>query len=233
MMRSFSIVLYFLIISFVFSPTEIAYVDVSPYKDILAKPKEIDFDVPFTSQAPFGNWDNSFQQYGCEEASALMAMRWAKERDLTKEDALKEIIASSQYELNSYGEYHDTSAEDTAERILRGYFQYNNIEVRYGITVEDIKNELWEGNILLVPVNGQKLGNQFYTPPGPREHMIVVHGYDAKTEEFIVNDPGTRMGNRFRYTESVLDASLEDYPTGFGQTFQNGRKAMIIIRKDL
>ena len=30
-------------------------------------------DVPFTPQAPLGNWEDERQQAGCEEAAALMA----------------------------------------------------------------------------------------------------------------------------------------------------------------
>ena len=37
--------------------------------------KEINLDVPFTSQAPHLNWDQPYQDF-CEEASVLMAVQY-------------------------------------------------------------------------------------------------------------------------------------------------------------
>src|SRR3989344_1252246 len=72
-------------------------------------------DVQFTSQAPNGDWDDQRQQDGCEEASSLMAVRWANRQSLTSSEALEEILAVSDYEQATYGNYHDTNAQDTVE----------------------------------------------------------------------------------------------------------------------
>lgn len=186
--------------------------------------------APFSSQAPFGNWADLRQEDGCEETSALMAVRWAQGRSLTAAEAEREIIAISDYELATYGEFKETSAEDTAERILRGYFKYNNIEVRHGISVNDIRKELGNGHAVIVPVNGQFLPNPYYTPPGPRDHMILVQGYDPATREFITNDPSTRFGEKFRYKETDLQAALQDYLTGDHEPLPPGKTAMIVVR---
>lgn len=55
-------------------------------------------DVPFISQAPFGNWDEIENQEGCEEASLLMAYAWAKNVNYTPEEANAEIKTLSRYE---------------------------------------------------------------------------------------------------------------------------------------
>lgn len=188
-------------------------------------------DVPFTPQAPFGNWADLRQEDGCEEASALMAVRWARWELLTPEEAEREIIKISDYELATYGNFKETSIRDTAERILRGYFQYENFEVRHNIGTEDIKAEINRGNAVIIAVDGQKLANPFYTPPGPRDHMVVVRGYDPATKEFIVNDPGTKRGEKFRYSESVLQNALQDYPTGEHEPITQKVGAMIIVRR--
>ena len=193
---------------------------------------EILYDVPFTAQAPLGNWDDPRQQLGCEEASALMAVYWAQGKTLTLGEAEREIIAISEYEKATYGEFRDTSAQDTVNWILKDYFQYDNVDLFYDITTEDIKRELIRGNVVIVPVNGQKLGNPFYTPPGPDVHMFVVIGYDAKTKEFIVNDPGTRRGKNFRYTDEVLAGAMYDYETGLHEPVPEIRTAMIVVRPD-
>ena len=54
-------------------------------------------NVPFVSQAPFGEWSDQRQQDGCEEVSSLMAIKWAREESITKEEALDEILGSSEY----------------------------------------------------------------------------------------------------------------------------------------
>lgn len=189
------------------------------------------YGVPFVPQSPFGNWKDEKQQHGCEEASALMAIGWVLGRTFTLGQALEEITTISDFELKNYGEFRDSSAEDTTERIFRGYFGYDKVAVRKNITVNDIKSELFKGNLVIVPVNGQKLGNPFFTPPGPKEHMIVVKGYDPETKEFITNDPGTKHGESFRYSSDILEGALQDYKTGNGLGAEEIRKVMIVVKK--
>lgn len=188
-------------------------------------------DVPFTAQAPFGNWKDMRQETGCEEASALMAVRWAKGEELTLAEAEKEIIAISDFQLAKYGYFEDTSIQDTASRILSGYFRYENYEVRTGISALDIIAELGNGNIVITALAGQKLENPFYMPPGPVSHMMVVIGYDAVAKEFITNDPGTRRGEKFRYPENIFGGALRDYPSGNHEPITENKTAMIVIRK--
>lgn len=187
--------------------------------------------VPFVSQAPLGNWSDPRQQNGCEEAAVLMALYWVDGRGLAPAEAEQIIIAASEYQRVEFGYFHDTSAQDTAERIFKGYFGYGNIEVASGITSADIIRQLRRGNLVIVPVNGQKLNNPFYTPPGPLQHQIVIIGYDPATQEFISHDPGTIHGAEFRYHRTTLDNALRDYPSGFHQPIAEINKVMITVRK--
>lgn len=187
------------------------------------------FDVPFSPQAPFANWSDPRQNYACEETSALMAVKWAKGEELTLGEAEEAIIAAADWQLEQYGEFHDTSAQDTADRLLKGYFGYYGVELKSGITAWDIKQELWEGNIVVVPVRGRELGNPYYTPPGPLIHMVVVVGYDGDTSEFIVNDPGTRRGAQIRYHETVLENAVRDYQSGHNEPLEDSEKVMIVV----
>lgn len=196
------------------------------------KSEAILYEVPFTSQAPLGNWQDLRQENGCEEASAMMAMAWARGKGkFVPSEAEKEIIAIADYELEKYGDFHDTSAKDTAERIFKDYFKYGNVAVKYNIGAEDIKAELSKGNLVVVPMNGQKLKNPFYKPPGPIVHMIVVVGYDGAAKEFITNDPGTRHGEKYRYKEEILEGALRDYPTGFHEPVSEIKTAMIVVNR--
>ncbi len=193
--------------------------------------KSVLFEVPFTPQAPFGNWSDPRKQDGCEEAAVIMAMAWVKGETLNAKSVDEEINVIAAYEEKTYGTFHDTSAFDTAERIFKGYFEYDNIEVRYRIGKEDIKKELYKGNLILVPTNGQLLDNPNYTPPGPVTHNLVIIGYDVKTKEFITNDPGTRKGKGYRYDEDVLENAIIDYPTGSHEKIEEEKTAMIIVKK--
>ncbi|OGZ60575.1 MAG: hypothetical protein A2919_01705 [Candidatus Spechtbacteria bacterium RIFCSPLOWO2_01_FULL_43_12] len=188
-------------------------------------------NVPFSSQAPFGNWDDTRQQDGCEEVSVIMAVRWARGQGLTLAEAEQEIIAISDWEQANYGQFHDSSAKDTVERIFRGYFGFTKTRLVYDITVEDIKSELYKGNLVIVSTNGKKLNNPYFTDGGPDNHMFPVIGYDPNTKEFITNDNGTRRGEKYRYHENVLKSALRDYPTGYHEPNPYIRTAMIVVSK--
>lgn len=197
----------------------------------IAMPKKILIEVPFTVQAPYANWNDPRQKHGCEEAVSLMALRWAEGKKLTSKEALREIIAISDFEKKKYGEFQDASSEDTLEWIIKDYFGYKNAFLRYDITVEDIKKELAEGNVVIVPVDGRTLKNPFYTQSGPERHKILIKGYDDTTQEFITNDPGTRRGEGYRYGYSVLERALADYLTGKEELVSQIRSAMIVVSK--
>ena len=188
-------------------------------------------DVPFTSQAPFGDWKNPIFQNACEEASLLMAILWVRgEKTISKEQATVELTNFADFETKKYNNFYDHSAKDTAQ-IMRDYFEYNNIEVKENIDAGDIINELSKGNLVIVPVNGQKLENPFYTSPGPIEHMLVIIGYDFSAQEFITNDSGTRHGEKYRYPEDILENALQNYPTGNKEAILEISKAMIVVKK--
>lgn len=184
--------------------------------------------VPFTSQAPLGNWKEDIFQYGCEEAALLMAMRWVEGKPLSKEEAEKEIETMAAFEQEHYGNFYDTSAADTAQ-LMKDYFGYHRVEVKSDIGAADIKRELREGNVVLVPIDGAIVDNPYYASP-LSIHMIVVVGYDPKAKEFIVHDPGTRRGKYFRHPEDILDKGLRDYVTGRNEPVTQIRKVMIVVQ---
>ena len=193
--------------------------------------KTVLLDVPFTAQAPLGNWKDPRQQHGCEEASVLMALRWARGKTLFATQAQQQILAMADWEQKKYGNYVDTSAIDTAERLVKKYAGYENVSVRYDIGVQDIKDELDNGNVVVAPMNGRLLKNPYFKRPGPLQHMLLIRGYDNTRGEFITNDPGTRRGKGYRYPYAILMGALRDYPTGNNEEIKNVRTAMIVIKK--
>ncbi len=205
----------------------------TPSPTALPNQASVLLSVPFTSQAPFGDWSDPKEQNGCEEASSLMAMAWVRgASSISASDALKEIIAISDFEESTYGQYVDTSAKDTADRIFKKYFSYDKVAVKYDVSIENIAEELNKGNLVLAPMNGRELHNPNYTPPGPLEHMLVIKGYDPTKKQFITNDPGTRKGQGYRYDQQILFNAIYDYDTGGTRDHgQTSRNAIIVVSK--
>ena len=191
----------------------------------------IEHQVPFTPQAPLGEWFDPRQQYGCEEAIAVMAMHWVRgeSNSLPLVGAREEILAITEFQQENYGMFEDTSVSDTETRIFRDYYGYLNTEVRTGISVEDIKEELYRGNVIFVPINGRTIQNLYYTPPGPLRHTIMVIGYDPETHTFITHDPGTKHGAYYPYQEDILAASLQNYATGLDEPIEDMPSSMLVI----
>ncbi|MEI6528948.1 MAG: C39 family peptidase [Candidatus Falkowbacteria bacterium] len=188
-------------------------------------------NVPFTAQAPYGDWADQRQENGCEEASSLMAVKWAKGESLTKDEALKQILGASDYIQKKYGESRDVSAKNTVDWILKDYFNYDKVSLVKGITTNDIISELEKGNLVITPMDGVLLNNPNFKAPGPPRHMIVIRGYNPITKEFTTNDPGTRNGELYRYSASVLYGAIRDYPTGYHETITQIEKNMIVVGK--
>jgi hypothetical protein len=196
-------------------------------------PQSLKYNVPFTAQAPFGDWDDPFQQDGCEEASALMAVYWAKGDIIASPEAARDIIVDAgNWQLQNYPTGRDTSAQDTADRIIKQYFNWSWVKVEPLTNLEQIVETLQNGNLVITPMNGRKLGNPYYTGEGPERHMLVVIGYSAETQEFITNDPGTRQGRDFRYQQDIFWDAIRDYPTGDHEPITQQNKVMIVVSKE-
>ncbi|MDO8582362.1 MAG: C39 family peptidase [bacterium] len=192
-----------------------------------ALPKKVLLDVPFTSQAPYANWKEPYQD-ACEEAAVVMAAAWVQKKPLTQKLAdtmIRELVA---YQIKIVGDYKDTNAEQTAK--LAHDFYKLNTRVEYNVTHDDIRAELARGNIVIAPMAGRLLKNPYYTQPGPAYHMLVFIGYDDATKQLITNDAGTRRGKQFRYSYATIDRALHNW-TGLEATITKGRSAMIVVRQ--
>lgn len=192
--------------------------------------KSVQYDVPFTSQAPFGEWNVPEFQDGCEEASAIMANAWISGKSLSPAGVKKDLLNIAASEKQEIGHSTDTSAEDTKRLLLEQYFHLAHVELVEHFEKRDLIVALSRG-IVLVPMNGRLLGNPNFTSPGPLHHMVVVMGYDPRAHEFITNDPGTRKGAGYRYDEEVFFRAVRDYPTGMHEESETVEKNMIVVEK--
>ncbi len=186
--------------------------------------------VPFSSQAPFGQWSDPKQEAACEETSVIMAQHWVTGKSLTKQQTLDELKSIFKWEQSKFGTVYDTSPSDTA-KILTDYYKVKAVEVLPVVRSSDIIKKLDEGEIVLVQTNGRKLHNPHYTAPGPERHMLVVRGYDGAKKVFITNDPGTRFGESYAYKYDVLTNAIADYPTGHNEKSLKLTKSMIVVKR--
>lgn len=185
-------------------------------------PAEFNLAVPFTTQSPYAKWTEQDEE-SCEEAAALIVHYYWQNKTFTKELATQELQSIVDYENKTFGFYKDTTAEQTAE-FIRGLWGYKKVEVKYDVTIDDIKKEVAQGRPVILPTAGRLLGNPNFKSPGPLYHMLVVRGW---TDEIIItNDPGTRKGEGYQYKPDVLLNAVHDWNGG---DVANGKKAMIVV----
>lgn len=185
--------------------------------------KEINLDVPFQSQAPFGNWAEPYQD-ACEEASLIMVSHYLRNTGLSKQAMKDEIDRMIAWEMQKWGYQKELTMEEV--KIVAVAFYKYKTEIIADLTSEKIKTELSLGRPVIVPAAGRELGNPNYHLPGPIYHMLVIKGYTADGN-FITNDPGTRNGADYIYKESVLMSAIHDW-SGVNAT---GPKIGLIMRE--
>lgn len=204
-------------------PAERAYVPaVFHVRDL---PPQVDLDVPFMAQAPYGDWSSPYDE-ACEEASVLMAVAWMRGQTLSAAQADVEILRLVDFENYYFGYNSDTALRETL-KLITDYYHYPHARIFYDISIDDIRRALVAGDIVILPVAGALLLNPNYVSPPPY-HMVVVKGYDEQARELIVNDPGTRHGEDYRYPYDTLWNAIHDW-TGSDKTVMNGRKGMIVV----
>ena len=169
--------------------------------------------LPFTPQAPTGNWDVVHEDT-CEEASVYMVAQYfdgVAEGVMNSTTSDNAMLALVTYEdAHEYG-YSVSAAELKA--IIEDYYSGKyEVNIYDNPTADDIKTFINDGYPVIVPAAGQQLGNPFFTGEGPLYHMLVVRGYEDG--RFIANDPGTRHGENYTYAEDVLMSAIHDWNNG-------------------
>lgn len=201
---------------------------VFPYRVLIAetgRPQSTMLNVPYTSQAPLGDWSDPRQADGCEEASLVMAMAWERGGNITPEEAERDIVNLSEYEKVRWGFYQDTSILDTGV-LLNDYYGHHDYIVQYGINTENIKNEVAGGRPVIIPINTRLLGGIYRN--GPLRHTVIVVGYDDSADTMTINDP-YRGGQNFTVPSTTLNAALWDYNSGVHLGLPARMPAMLVM----
>jgi|GEM_PF-779357 len=185
----------------------------------------INWDVPFTSQAPHAEWD-AVHKEACEEAAILMVLRYFQDQPILGPDdaeaGLQEIFAKNE----SFGYGIDTTAEEVAN-VIRSMAPELGVTLLRRPTVSDLESELIKGSLIIVPAQGQFLENPYFRVPGPPYHMLVLRGF-TDDGYVITNDPGTKRGEAFVYRWETLMYAMHDWNGG---DVVNGEKVVVVVRE--
>jgi hypothetical protein len=186
-------------------------------------------NVPYSTQAPFGEWNDPRQQDGCEETSIVMAWMWANDISFTPDEIRMYITQMSDYENHFYGYYRDSSATDTAN-LMTAYFGHLNVRVNYNISVKDIKSALDNNELVITPINPRVISTTQYNRY-TTNHTVVVVGYDDADGTMIIHDPLRGTGYT-KIPQANFEAALGDYHSGQTHRADQYRtKSMIVVGK--
>jgi hypothetical protein len=187
-------------------------------------PKSAEIDVPFTSQAPQGNWSQPWQD-ACEETSIYMVSSFYADDPIKREEAVKRIREILKVKNETIKVSYDESLETIAKLIDTLGLPWTT-ELKIDPSADDLKTELAAGRPIIVPVYEPALKNPLYSA---EYHVLVLTGYDDEKDEFIVNDPGTKSGDGLRFQQDLFMAAIHDLNP---QDKDAGRKAVLYTRQD-
>lgn len=184
--------------------------------------------LPFTTQAPYGYWAQPWQD-ACEEATIVMVDQYYANKKLNPKAAKNQILNVLKIKNNAFGWSLDENAEKI-KKIINYYFPWE-ARIVENPTIEQIKNEIDNNRPIIAPVHGKALQNPFFRSGGPDYHTVIIAGYDEKTNEFIVGEPGTKHGLDYRYAYGTIMNAIHDHVPGFQTKY--GKKTVLFTNKKL
>lgn len=199
--------------------------DIDTEKNFLPLPDSFQIkNVPFTSQAPFANWDQLHDE-ACEEASLIIVKYYLNQNALTPETAENEIQNMVSWEIGYFGSHKDLTVAETII-VAQKYYGLDNLLENKITSIDDIKTEISQNHLVIVPTAGRLLGNPNFRSPGPVYHMLVISGYDKNG--FTTQDVGTKNGRNYYYNQTILFNAIHDW-TGTPDSIDSGAKSIIIV----
>lgn len=185
---------------------------------------EVNLPVPFTTQAPTGDWRLPYRG-ACEEASTVMALWYALGKGhLSESTARREILKLVRENERTLGDAVDESVEEVQALIAHRAPQIVTRIVN-DPNAADLKRELARGNVIIVPVAAHLLRNPHFQVPPPRYHMLVLRGYTADGH-FITNEPGTEKGEGYHYSFEVIMEAMHDLTE---DNIEEGQKVVLVV----
>ncbi len=190
-------------------------------------PPSASVNVPFTSQAPEGNWSEPWQN-ACEETSVYMVSSFYGDDPIKREQAVLKIKEILKVKNEDIKVSKDESLATIADLIDKLGLPWSAVIVE-NPTIDDLKTELAAGRPIIVPVFAPLLKNAQYGVSDVEYHVLVLTGYDDKDGVFIVNDPGTKNGHGLRFTYDTFMGAIHDLNP---KDKEAGKKAVLFTKED-
>ena len=193
---------------------------------ILDRLASFSLPVPFTTQAPTGKWDNN---ENCEEASAIMANAYLTgytADELTVSSTQESINILVKWEQEHFGHTDNNGADEIAQ-MIEGVFHLKTAQLK-NFTSDDLKRELLQHHVLILPISMKLLGNPQYPNNGQTYHVVVIRGFSLAG--FRVNDPGLSSGKNNLYSFETLFRAAADWDS-VNRALIGDRKVVISVWK--
>ena len=184
-------------------------------------PAELNLKMTFYPQAPYGDWSLPWQE-SCEEASTLLVANVYFNHNWSRENFKNQILKMIDWENVTFGTYLDSNASQIAQ-ILNDYLGLKTI-IHDDPTYDEIKQILNKGHLIIAPFAGQMLHNPYFSGAGPIYHALVIKGY-KEDQKIVTEDVGTRQGEDYVYSWSVLENALHE----FAKPIESGAKKIIEV----
>lgn len=166
-----------------------------------------DLSVPYAPQAPFSNW--TVHEESCEEAAIYMYHGFLENisypnNRIPEAEADTAFRAMKQWQVANYGSEPDLTMTALGN-FAQSYYGYTPVVTR-NVTAEDIKQAIFDGHPVVVPVMTHSLQNNMYGPVSVY-HVLLIKGYDANG--VITNDAGVGNGPDHHYNWAVLWQAID------------------------
>lgn len=183
--------------------------DVSPSPVPL--PPSVFIKVPYTDQAPLGNWDTAHEDY-CEAAATLMYgafLRGDTRSVIPPSEADQRMTQIVDWERQTWPGVLNLPLSDVAQ--VGAHFYNATPVLDENATLAEIQQILAHGHPVIIPVmthgapGGQKI-NPYYGRLNVY-HVLLLTGYGPGY--LVSNDAGIGLGQNWRYSWTVLQAAMQ------------------------
>lgn len=196
-----------------------------PVLSTVLKPSRFVLSVPFTPQAPDGDWAEPWQN-ACEETDIVIVDHFYRKDPLTSDKAKTDILRILSVKEQRFGVSKNESMDRVVQIINAAGLSWQG-RVVINPTIQALQKEIEHGRPVIVPVDARLLTNPYYANVMPEYHTLVLSGYDSKTKQFIVQDSGTDKGANFTYGYAELMKAMHDL---VAPDIRQGRKAVIFTQ---
>jgi hypothetical protein len=177
--------------------------------------------VPYTVQAPFGNW--KVHEESCEEAAILMYhdfLAGDTRANIPPAEADQQLRALKAWQVTNWGAEKDLTIDRTGQ-LAQDYYTYRYQVIQ--VTEDSIKQAIASGHPVVVPVMTHALQNHYYGP-NTVYHEVLIKGYTSAG--VVTNDAGVMQGKDWFYSWSIIFGAIDAQSSRMSQ----GRVGLILTK---